>query len=241
MSKNNLLDITKKLTILYVEDDETLLEKGALLFNDIFKYVDTAANGKIAFEMYEEYKYDTNSYYDIVITDFMMPFMNGKELSKQILSKNKNQIIVVISAYNQSDDLIDFINIGINKFITKPFLTKNIIKVLEEICDDIGENKQNIVKLPQMFEYNFKQKELSKNSKTIKLTNSEITILELFLLNPNQIYSNSDIFVSLNTNNYEEKNFSINSIKSMIKRLKQKLPENFIKNIYGQGYKVVVS
>lgn len=73
--------------------------------------------------------------------------------------------------------------------------------------------------------------------KTIKLSNSEIVILELFLSNPSEVYSTLNIFSSIN--NYEyEKEFSINSVKSSIKRLRNKLPRDCIANIYGQGYKL---
>lgn len=158
-----LYDITKNLTVLYVEDDEITLSIGLMIFTDIFKKIDTATNGESAYHMYEEYYYENKKFYDIVITDVNMPNMNGVDLCKKILLKNNKQNIIVISGYNDSDNLIEFINLGIQRFMSKPFSSVKIIEILEKISANFknSNTNANIVKLIDGYIYD-------KNNQAIK-------------------------------------------------------------------------
>jgi len=163
MNKMELYDITKNLTVLYVEDDEITLSIGLMIFTDIFKKIDTATNGESAYHMYEEYYYENQKFYDIVITDVNMPNMNGVDLCKKILLKNNKQNIIVISGYNDSDNLIEFINLGIQRFMSKPFSSVKIIEILEKISANFknSNTNANIVKLIDGYIYD-------KNNQAIK-------------------------------------------------------------------------
>jgi DNA-binding response OmpR family regulator len=75
------------------------------------------------------------------------------------------------------------------------------------------------------------------NAKEIKLSYSEIVILDLLLCNPDQIFSNSDFFYTIQSHSFDQE-LSADSIKSAIKRIRKKLPPETIENIYGQGYRI---
>ena len=87
MDLNELLKKTKKLNILYVEDEDISRELYATIFSDFFLSVDTASNGLEALESFE------NNAYDILFSDICMPKMDGIKLCKAILDKNPNQHI----------------------------------------------------------------------------------------------------------------------------------------------------
>jgi len=90
----------------------------------MFATVIVADNGNDALNLYREY-YDKNQkYIDIVLTDIEMPKMDGIELSEKIMQINKEQDIIVISAYTDTKHLIKLINIGVAQFITKPIETE---------------------------------------------------------------------------------------------------------------------
>ncbi|MEA3499154.1 MAG: response regulator [Campylobacterota bacterium] len=118
------------LNLLLVEDEIKALDELRDILVNLFNKVDIASNGEMGLSEYLKYFDKTKLYYDIVITDIKMPKMDGFEFSRNILSHNPNQIIIVISATDSFDEIIDLINIGINYFIQKPFTKKDMADVL---------------------------------------------------------------------------------------------------------------
>lgn len=129
------LKYTKDLNILYVEDDLELQEQSKTLFEILFNTVDVASNGLEALKKYQ------NKDYDIVISDIMMPKMDGIELTNKIRSINARQCIIITSAYNDSDYLLKFINLNIRQFILKPINVKKMITILYDASKNIVNQK----------------------------------------------------------------------------------------------------
>ncbi|QKJ22684.1 EAL domain-containing protein [Poseidonibacter lekithochrous] len=151
MNLKDLLQYSKNLTVLYVEDDISK-EVTAKLLEEIFAIVDIASDGLDGLSKYNEYYQTHNLFYDVVISDINMPKMNGVELSKNIFEINDKQELVIVSAYNDPRNLIDLLNIGVSSFIQKPMSFENTIKTLTKVCQDIYNS--NIVK-----QYNENMKE----------------------------------------------------------------------------------
>ena len=85
MDMVQLKNKAKKLSILYVEDEAEVRDRTVNLLSNFFPNIDVAVDGEEGLE-----KYLQNSY-DIVITDILMPKMNGLELISHIREKNKKQ------------------------------------------------------------------------------------------------------------------------------------------------------
>jgi response regulator RpfG family c-di-GMP phosphodiesterase len=83
---------------------------------------------------------------DIVISDIRMPYLNGIELSKSIKSINKKTIVILLSASNDVDYLMEAINTGVDKFIPKPYRISSLLEILEEYARNIV-NARNAEKL----------------------------------------------------------------------------------------------
>ncbi len=182
---NELIKLCENLKVLYVEDDEKLNEVNNSILNSIFKKVDAYTNSKKAFEKYEE-ENNCNQTYDLVISDINMPYMSGIELSKEILKINKKQMILIISAYNDSEKLESLIELGIKYFIQKPVSTDKFFEVLEKTAKEIHEKIDlekahlqlseidNITKLKNIHALHKDIKEINhKNLLIIELTNLE--------------------------------------------------------------------
>ncbi len=228
-----LKKLSQHLCILYVEDDDILRTKTAHIFSNLFKQVDIAKDGHIGLHLYKEYHLNTNQYYDIVISDIQMPNLDGIGFSKAIFKINKNQKIIITSAYNDKEYLIELINIGVNGFMQKPLSSEKMLEVLLEVC--ISFQNKNFVHLGDEYYYDGAIKVFFKKNKKIVLSDSELKLLDLLVNNVTQSFSAQDIF---NHIYYEqiEKEFSIDSIKSLIKRLRKKLPANLISNTPQLGY-----
>lgn len=140
ISSKIILEYSKNLSILYVEDDKILQTSTAKLFENYFKKVDIASDGEEGLEKYRTFQKEMKVPYDIVITDINMPKMNGVEMSKIMVSENENQALIFITAYNEVDYLLNAIEIGANGFLLKPIDLNNLKKILYKTSQAVSEH-----------------------------------------------------------------------------------------------------
>ena len=122
---------TKELSLLYVEDNKNLLRAKMGIFKEIFKYADEAENGLEGLEKYKKDKHD------IVITDINMPYMNGIEMIDNILHINKNQAIIIISAYLETEYMSELENFKKIDFLTKPVGADELLSAIYEVVKSV--------------------------------------------------------------------------------------------------------
>ena len=139
--ENANLTSTYDLNVLYVEDDEGAREITKELLQEFVALVDIACDGESALQKYQGYHATHQKSYDLVITDINMPKMNGIELCREIQKILPEQPILVISAHNEFNHLVQLINLGITSFILKPIRLKNLSDTLERIATRIYQAK----------------------------------------------------------------------------------------------------
>lgn len=134
---NDLKEVTKGLSVLYVEDEDTLRKSVEIFLSKIFGRVESAANGKEGLELY------LKSDYDLVITDINMPYMNGIKMASNIKEKSSEQNIIIISAHSEIDSFIKSIQVGIDGYILKPIDFDQMNLVLYKVALKINRFKEN--------------------------------------------------------------------------------------------------
>jgi DNA-binding response OmpR family regulator len=238
---NSVYDVTKTLDILYVEDDKEFQENTTEVLNMLFSKVDIASNGKDGIDSYLSYFETNNKYYDIVITDVNMPYINGIELTKLIYKENKSQPIIVVSAYNDSENLLEFVNIGIKQFLIKPLDSNKILDILFEVANEIIDTKVIVIdtyveKLNNNYYWNYEQKQLYCDNHNIILSYKELLLMILFMKNKNKTSIYNEIFTEL----WGDDAYKImpSQIKPIISNLRKKLPHQKILNISKVGYRL---
>jgi len=131
-----LKESAKNFTILYVEDNPVLRNKAAKLLSKFFEHVDQAEDGKIGLEKFKK------NHYPIIITDIKMPNLNGLNLAKQIKHINPDTKIIIMSAFDDKDLLLQGIEIGVFRFLTKPVEINELSEVLLEAIISIKHERK---------------------------------------------------------------------------------------------------
>ena len=235
----------KEISILFVEDDKGISKKMEILLYEIFSKIEVAFDGNEALEKYYNYYKANNEYPDLIITDIRMPNMDGIELIKHIYKENANQKIIVLSAHNESEYLIELVNLGIYRFILKPMDYNNFFEIIFKVSKEIymekykvSDNKEIFIKLNCDLIWNKELKQLYLNDKLLKLTKKEFLLIELLLRIPEKIFVNEEVISYIWKEEFNE-NPDISNLKNLISRLRSKIPALKIDNIYGFGYKIV--
>jgi DNA-binding response OmpR family regulator len=166
-----LLENTRDLNVLYVEDDKALSDTTEELLSMYFKSVRVAYDGEEGYNRYIQYEQENNAYYDLVIADINMPKLSGIEMSKKIYKINELQSIVLITAHNNSDYLFEAICIGVSGFVLKPIQTEQLFQALYRAVQSICNQKMIEDYLKQVEDLNI---ELEEKNSSLEFKNSEL-------------------------------------------------------------------
>ena len=134
-------------TILVVDDDILITNSLKMLLNAALKYNVITCNDPL--EALNIFK--TNKDIDLVLSDFMMPNIDGITLLKEIRSINKNTITILLTGYSDKDSAIKAINeIGIYYYLEKPWDNSNLIKILQNGLEKKRLESELCTKLEQL-------------------------------------------------------------------------------------------
>ena len=217
--------LLKNKIVLYVEDDLALQSNIKQVLNNFFDEILIASDGDEAIDIYLQ----NQNRIDLLITDINMPKTNGIELSKYIREYDKKLPIVIMSAYTNTDYLLDSIDLNIITYITKPFTTKKVFLLLDKILNYLELSNHFLLK--NNIKFNYEKGELLVEEKSIVLTSKETIFLKLLIDNDIVSYLMMYEFMW----DYD-KQPTQNAIKSFIKKIKKKIPKELFKNKQGIGY-----
>lgn len=144
MDLTKILKYSRKLKVLYVEDDKEVCESTRGLLLNYFNHIDTAHDGKEALNKYFNYKSKNNNHYDLVITDIGMPKIDGIKMSKKIINENPEQSIILVTSKDDVSYLYDAIALGVDGFLHKPLNLKKLNKLLLKTTKAIHQHKESI-------------------------------------------------------------------------------------------------
>ena len=107
--------MSDKISILIVDDEESVRDSLYNWFIDDGYNVETAENAKIALSLVEEHDYD------IILADIKMPGMDGMEMHRRIKALNKDVIVIIMTAFASVDTAVQALKDGAFDYVTKPF------------------------------------------------------------------------------------------------------------------------
>jgi|GEM_PF-817352 len=135
---NGLKTYAEGISIIYAEDDVSISAQVENFLQKFFSDVRVFEDGATALDAYNQRSCD------ILVTDVMMPNMDGIELVSQIIKQNQEQKVIVVSAYNESEYLMKLINLGVYRFLLKPFDNRLFLRALYTLCKELYDKKEKI-------------------------------------------------------------------------------------------------
>ncbi len=119
------------LTLLYVEDDINTRDSLAEIFKYKVEKLYVAKDGVEALELFKQHKIH------FIISDFQMPRMDGNELCKAVKKIDSSIPFILLTAYNDTNLLINAIDAGIDKFLQKPVDGDKLFYLMDKIEEKI--------------------------------------------------------------------------------------------------------
>ncbi len=220
--------------ILIVEDDPLLSAQFAKALTQKKYLVDTADKGSIAWQMIQMVEYD------LVIVDVMLPELNGHELCRQLRDRKITVPVLMITAFGDREDSVTGLDAGADDYLLKPIsvselyarvralLRRGQLQYLESVLM-VGDLCIN----PHTFQVTYL-------GEPFRLKPKEFAILELFLRNPNRLFSRTAMLEQLWS--YGRDIPDELTVKSHIRSLRQRLRSigmaDLIETVYGMGYRM---
>lgn len=167
--------------ILIVEDEKALSRVLVKIFEKNYYSVDTVYNGQEALD------YIATGNYDIVLMDVMMPVMDGITALKKIRADGNQIPVLLLTAKSEVDDKVMGLDSGANYYITKPFDTKELLAAVRAITrkEEQTDNRLHFGNIT----LDTSTYELASDTDSVKLTNKEFQMMEIFMSNPKILVS----------------------------------------------------
>jgi len=216
--------LLKNLSILLVEDEETLAQLLKKAIGTHFKEFALASDGIEGLETARLCKPD------MVITDITMPNMNGLEMSAHLHEERPTLPIVILSAYSEKEYLLEAIDIGVTKYLIKPFDPDELLDILCRLAQKM--DQAHYVPLMPPFRFDADHGKLFRDHIMLRLSRRENLFMAHLLSSPNHFLSTESIKTLL----WDEAEVSDERLRVFINRLRQKTDHDLIENIVGQGY-----
>lgn len=208
--------------ILLVEDNPDIVSNLTTLLSNNNYLVEYATTIKEALEK-------LNKTYSLVILDISLPDGLGTDLFLKI-KKNYQIPSIFLTAKDLESDIVNGFNLGIDDYITKPFLSGELLARINKIL-----NVNKLIKVSNITIDTNKMLVL-KDNQEINLTSLEYQLLLLLFTNLNKVVTRDKIIdkiFDLTGNDVYD-----NTITVYIKRIREKLDTDIIKTIKGVGYRV---
>jgi len=216
--------------ILLVDDEKSLVEALSVILTHNNYQVEKAYNGQEALDYLETSKFD------IVVLDILMPEVNGYQVVKEMRLREDKTPVIFLSAKAEIEDKIKGLDLGADDYLPKPFEAKELLARIRAIIRRNNLQADNVLSLGNTT-LNVKKMELYTPKKKIILPSKEFQIMELFLLQPGNVFSSDYILSKITTfDNVRDVSLVWVFISNLRKKLVEIDADIAIKSNRGAGY-----
>jgi DNA-binding response OmpR family regulator len=219
--------------ILLIEDEKELSKSIQQYLNGNDLHCEPVNNVTDALEKIEFYEYDC------ILLDLSLPDGNGFEVLKELKKTNKEDGVIIISAKSTLDTRIEGFQLGADDFLVKPFHLSELLVRIQALIRRKQFSGNNTVTFNEI-EINLLSKLVSVNNTKIDLTKTEMDLLLFLIGNKNRVLSKAAIAEHLSgdmADMLDNHDFVYAHIKNLKRKLKKAGSDDYIKTVYGLGYK----
>lgn len=219
--------------ILIIEDEPELAKSiGAYLSGESYlcEYAGTVREAMDKIDLFE---------YDCILLDLTLPGGDGLKILEELKRMKKQDGVIIISAKNSVDDRIRGLQIGADDYLPKPFHLPELAARIHSVIRRKHFGSVNVIEQNEL-KVDLLGKEVSVHDKPLSLTRKEFDLLMYFISNKNRVISKSALAEHISgemADMFDNYDFVYAHIKNLKKKLGEAGCDNYLKTIYGTGYK----
>jgi DNA-binding response OmpR family regulator len=175
--------------------------------------------------------------FDIIITDIMLPGMDGRELCKEIRQHKRETPILMLSALSTTDDVVTGFDLGADDYLVKPFEFRELMVRIRSLLKRSSLNSDpNLLSIADLT-LDVKQRKVTREGKQIVLTGKECALLECLLKNRGKVISRAELAKNVWNIDFDT---GTNMVEVYVNYLRNKIDKGFQKKLihtqFGIGY-----
>jgi DNA-binding response OmpR family regulator len=223
--------------VLIIEDEKELAQSISEYLSGEQFTCEQAFDYKTAIEKIALYDYAC------IVLDIMLPGGSGMDILKQLKKENKLDGVLIVSAKNSIDDKVNGLKAGADDYLAKPFHLSELSARVAAIIRRKHFEGKPIVQFGKL-EVNLDTKDVRVHGINVDLTRKEYELLLYFIANKEKVINKNAIAIHLWGDDMDvsgNHDFIYTHIKNLRKKLVQAGSEDYIKSIYGTGYKLTAT
>ncbi len=220
--------------LLIIEDEKELAASIASYLKNENYTCEVASNYKQALDKIE------TSDYECIALDITLPGGSGMQLLKELKNNKKTDGVIIISAKNSIDDRINGLRLGADDYLVKPFHLSELAARINAIIRRKMYSGNNVIRFNEI-SIDTLAKEVRVKEDPVELTRKEYELLVYFLSNQRKVISKNALISHLWSQEMgtgESADIIYTHIKNLRKKLSEKGCGDYIKSLYGMGYKL---
>jgi DNA-binding response OmpR family regulator len=177
--------------------------------------------------------------YDCILLDIMIPGGDGLQILKELKKQQKQDGIIIISAKNSLDDKITGLKLGADDYLAKPFHHAELAARIESVIRRKQFDSNTFITQNEL-SIDLQAKTVSVHENSVILTKKEFDLLLFFIGNKNRVLSKSVLAEHLSgdfADMFDNHDFVYAHVKNLKRKLKESDYGDYLKTIYGTGYK----
>ena len=219
--------------ILIVEDEKELVDDLNEFLDDQGYIIEVAPTTSVAREKIFVYQYD------ILILDLGLPDGSGLDVLKYVKKHKPQTGIIILTARDALDDKISGLDLGADDYITKPFLLSELNARIKSIHRRRNFDGNSTIIFNEI-EIDTDKMLVSINDQNLTLTRKEYELILYFVINKNKVLTKESIIEHLwgdHSDMFDSLDFIYTHIKNLRKKMQDMGGTDYLKSVYGIGYK----
>jgi len=220
--------------LLIIEDEKELASSIASYLKNENYTCEVASNYKQALDKIE------TSDYECIALDITLPGGSGMQLLKELRNIKKTDGVIIISAKNSIEDRINGLRLGADDYLVKPFHLSELAARINAIIRRKMHSGNNVIRFNEI-SIDTLAKEVRIKEDPVELTRKEYELLVYFLSNQRKVISKNALISHLWSQEMgtgETADIIYTHMKNLRKKLSEKGCGDYIRSLYGMGYKL---